>query len=433
MIRASFVVLGLLQLATSSAVPDATSSFRYRRDIQFAAAGQTCVALDAATFSHAAPFLKDLRVVANAASVPLEVPYVITVSEPQQTEIEAARILNLRKRGRALEFDLAMPARPYSEVDLDLAGQDFVATVSVAGSSTPGSSHRAQLGQFNLFDLTAQHLSRSTAVRLQETSFPFLHMTLNVFAAGHGSSTPIAEMIRGATVPPSRQAQTLFTVAAETAVLKERRNQTVASFKLGPRIPIERVAFALAPGFHANFSRDVLVDTYAPSLPPGVGDSVAGTIQRVRLNRAGIAISAQQLSIPATLGANLQEPADVEVAVTDGNSPPLPIAAVQLEMRRRDLCFQAPAGVRLTLFYGDSNLPAPAYDIARTYTPSAPSAAAELGPEQRNPAWHPPTESASHTRRQPHMLWIEALVAVCILALLTLRAAHPRRHHYHQR
>ncbi len=66
-------------------------------------------------------------------------------------------------------------------------------------------------------------------------------------------------MVRGVTVPPSREAQSLYTTAATTTAIAQRGRQSVASFSLPERIPVERISFDLAPAFKANFSRDVRV------------------------------------------------------------------------------------------------------------------------------------------------------------------------------
>ena len=432
MIRPLLFGVLLLQIP-NAATPDESSFSRYRRAVQTSGAGQSCVVLDALTFAHAAPFLKDLRLQATDASGAREIPYVLTLSEAQQAESEPARVLNLGIRGHAITFDLAMPNRPYTEVVLDLAGQNFLATASVSGADAPGSREATHLGDFTLFDLTAQHLSRNSSLRLQEASFPYLHVSLSVSAAaGAKAFQPTPQMVHGASVPPSREAQTLFTVAEESAAFEQRRSghgtETVAHLHLPQRVPIERVAFILARDFHANFSRDVRVSTRTAEAAAGMGDSVTGTIERVKMVSGAREIDDQRLSIPATLGANLQRPAEVDVSVLNGNDTPLPIASVQLEMRQRSLCFQASANQQLTLVYGDDEIAAPVYDFARTYTPSAHSAAARLGPEERNPGWRARPDNRPYTERHPHLLWIALLVMVCSLALAAFRSRHPHTH-----
>ncbi len=418
----------LALLLAAAAVPSCHSQgsafSRFRRSVQVPAPGQACVILDATTFAHAAPFLKDLRLYDGSPGAH-EIPFVLTLSEAQEGESEPAHILNLGVEAHAISFDLAMPNRPYTEVVLDLAGQNFLATANVTGISAPGSREGTRLGSFNLFDLSAQHLSRSTSLHLQESSFPFLHITLTASPAGDAAFTPTPAMVRGATIPPSREAQTLFTVATETSTFEQRGKSTLAHLSLPARVPIEQLAFTLDPAFHANFSRDVTLSSHAPGVQSSSGDIVTGTIERVRMTRSGREISDQQLTTPATLGANLQEPADVDVTVNNGDDPPLALRSVALEMRQHSLCFQAASAQQLTLTYGDAALPAPVYDFARTYTPAAHSAVAQLGPEEHNPGWHARADTRPFTERHPHLLWIALLIVVCSLALIAFRSGHP--------
>ena len=101
-------------------------------------------------------------------------------------------------------------------------------------------------------------------------------------------------------------------------------------------------------------------------------------------------------------------------------------------MRQRSLCFQATSGQQLTLFYGDPKLEAPVYDFARTYTPSARSAVAHLGPEESNPAWRPRPDDRPYTERHPHLLWLALLLMVCSLALVAFRSSKAGFHHPHR-
>jgi hypothetical protein len=145
---------------------------RYQRNIAVSSgSGQSCAVIDPQIFPHAAPSLKDIRLYQSGH----EVPYAITLSVPQQPDSDTARVRNLGLRGRNIVFDVEMPNRPYTEITLDLSGQDFLATATVSGTRDPNYSNQTRLGEFTLFDLTSQHLSRNTTLHLQETSLPYLH------------------------------------------------------------------------------------------------------------------------------------------------------------------------------------------------------------------------------------------------------------------
>ncbi|HMH12287.1 MAG TPA: DUF3999 family protein [Edaphobacter sp.] len=404
----------------STAVAD-PQFFRYQRTITLSpGAGQACIAIAPQIFPNASPSLKDIRLYQQRR----EIPYAITLSEPSQPDSEPARVLNLGLRGRTIVFDLAMPARPYTEVQLDLAGKDYLATAAVSGKHDPNAASSTSLGEFTLFDLSSQHLSSNTTLPLQESSFPFLHIELTVSStSGYPAFVATPQMVLGADVPPSREAQTLYTRAFETNVVTQRGHKTIATFALPERVPIERISFAIAPEFKSNFSRDVRVSDRPAGTAPAAGENIAGTILRVKLTQAGREIHEQQLSIPATIGSNLQSAATVEVAVENGNDAPLPITAVRLEMRERKLCFDAPTSEPLTLYYGDPDLTAPQYDYARLFSAAGSVRTAALGSEQRNPVYKPRPDTRPITERHPELLWIVLLAVICSLGVVAVHSS----------
>lgn len=397
--------------------------FLYQRSVVPASAGLNCAVLDAEIFAHASASLKDVRIFPQTAEAH-EVPYVIALSESAQLDSEPARILNRGLKGHSLSFDLAMPHRPYTEVVLDLDGTDYIAAATVTGSDAPGSEGGTRLGKFTLFDLSSQHLSHSTTLPLQESSFPYLHVELNLTPAPGTRSFPVLpEMVRGASVPPSREAQTIFEQATETRAITQRGRQTIASFHLPQRVPVERVTFELSPAYKGNFSRDVTISDHATGTAASSGETISGTIFRVHLSQAGREIRQQRLSLPSTLGSNLQSAAEVEVAVENGDDQPLPITAVRLEMRQRRLCFSAPSTDALTIFYGDQALEPPHYDFSRTVSITNQIPLARMGPEQKNPVYTSRPDTRAATERHPELIWVAFVVVICILGVIALRSS----------
>ena len=89
--------------------------------------------------------------------------------EAQPVDVETAAVRNLGLRGGDIVFDLEMPRRAYSEVNLDLAAKNFIATAQVSGSDgrrAPATS----LGSFVLFDLSRLLSSRSCVARTRDQS-----------------------------------------------------------------------------------------------------------------------------------------------------------------------------------------------------------------------------------------------------------------------
>jgi len=437
--RGAVLLAALLWQAAATNEPPVAQpgAMRYERAIRVASGtGQACAVLDAPIFPHAASSLTDLRIFpTGAAGAMHELPYAITLSEALTEETQAAPVLNLRASGAKIVFDLQMPSRAYTDVTLNLnpSIHDFIAVATVTGSDSLAERGRAtELGSFTLFDLASQHLSRNTTIPLQESTFRFLHLELSVSATtGLAASRFVPTMVLGASVPPSREAQTVYTTVAVTTAIATKGRETVAAFELPARIPVERVSFAIAPEFKGNFSREVRVGALAAA-DAGTDDDgraplpeiVNGSILRVHASESGRELRSEQLGVPAILGANLQRAAKVEVTVENGDDQPLPIASVRLEMRQRKICFEAPESGSLALFYGDGELAAPVYDYARLFVTSRTALVAELGPEALNANYRAPTaQLRSFAERHPELLWIALIEAICELGLVAIRSA----------
>ena len=273
------VALALLLFQTAAEAPTevdaAPQRFTTARrvNVPAEATGQTCVVLDAPVFAHTEGRLSSLRIYrSDGSGAAVEVPFALTESGQANQADEPARIENLGSAGDSIVFDLAMPQRTYTSVTLTLAAQNFVGSAHVYGlttqvavaprsmAATPHGLHAellqpagsTDLGTFALFDLSAQGLSRSTTLPLQEVTFPVLHVQLDLHAAP-GSSAPLhgysPDIVSGASVPPSRLAQTLYTTVAQTSSITTRGRESIASLLAPAHVPIERVAFSISPGF----------------------------------------------------------------------------------------------------------------------------------------------------------------------------------------
>lgn len=412
----------------------APDHLRFSRAIHLpaGASGEACAVLDADVFAHAASrSADDLRVfrsVPNAAGE--EVPFALTESEAQLEDAVAANVLNLKLHDGHIGFDLAMPQRPYSRVELQLAAQDFyaVATVTAAGRKSDAPTY---LGRFVLFDLTSRHLARSTSLDLPESSFPQLHVELQLWRLPHNAyPSQSAAIIEGATVPPSREAQTLFTPVAEAKQVEQQPGRSVVTFHVPAHVPIERIAVTLAPGFYDDFLRQVTVIA-RPDRPSHAADTerAGGEISSVELplylDADREAATVRDLSFDATLAANLRSAARVEVAVENNGAAPLPITAVQLAMRQRNLCFDAVPGATYTLRYGDDALPVAVYEVAHLLQAGATPIMGSLGTEQQNGDYTARTGAQSYKQRHPELLWA---VLLLLLALLGAVARHNTKH-----
>ena len=402
------------------------TEFRYRRQVvrpAEAVGAPTCAVLDGTVYAHAAPALADLRLFGDGATG--EIPYAFTVSETGFSS-DAATVLNLGMEGQTVTFDLQMPDRFYSGLILQLGGENFLAAAKITGLRALRDRDGAMLGTFTIFDLSRQRLGRNTAVALAESSFPYLHVELN-FSNPPGEERFVATpgLVQGALVPPSREAQTLYTTVAETRTVVVRGRESVAEFLLPAHVPVERVSFELAPKFAGSFSRPVritakAVDATGSEAP--ASEEVAGEIARVRLTESGEVIRTSSLSVPAILGSNVQRAAKVEVAVKNGDDRPVELQGVRLEMRQRKLCFAAP-GEPATLYYGAAGMKGPTYDYSRLFQPAEAVAVARLGPEIENPGYVARVEVKSFSERHPGIIWVALVGMVLVLGGVAWRSA----------
>ncbi len=435
-----------------SPAPLTPHSFQYSRQISFSASAtpnsaisptspNACALLDAAVFAHTEPTLADLRLF-TSYSGGHEAPFAITLSRTA-TNQDAAQILNQgRTAPRHVTLDLAMPARPYSSVDLALAAHDFLATARVTGLRSLDDRQPVYLGIFSVFDLTAQRLGRSTNLALSESTFPFLHLELTVSPApGNKTLDVTPNFVISAQIPPSRVAQTLYTPIAETTAVLDRPRESVATFTIPAHVPVERVTISLDPAEHANFNRVVTISATLTDPRPRRNRAVfpveqlSGQISRIRLAEAGQEVRQESLSIPAILGSNLQSSAKVEVTVENGDDRPLRIQAVRLEMRQRKLCFsapqpplQAPPGSPQPTFtaeldYGAPGVPSPVNDFGSVFNPADPVRQAVLEPEVRNPHYISQASLRPFNERHPEILWIALVATLLLLAILAWRSS----------
>jgi hypothetical protein len=429
---------GSLHVSDSAPTPQADPQhLRYERPLALPAnaSGIACAVLDASVYAHSASAsADDLRVFRNAASgKQQEIPFVVSYSEAQPTDATTATIHNLSLRNGTLVFDLAMPPRAYTLVDLKLAAQNFIATADVSvsnGRSAPSKS----LGTFTLFDLTQQHLARSTSLALQESTFAQLHIELHLHRIDGGRFPHLSTaIVQGATVPASREAQTLYTVVASTRSIIQQGSTSLAQLDAPAHVPIERVHFLLDAAYTSDFLRSVSIqaetDSHTPLQPQEVIDGEIWRVTRSANASGDPAIHAATLSLPAVIASNLHAPATIRIEVDNATDPLVPIKAIQLEMRQRTLCFDAATGSTYTLAYGDDALRPSVYDLSRLAALPTKPLVATLGLEGFNPEYLQRNIARTYKERNPEQRWVELLAALAVVgAFVTSQTKRRGRH-----
>lgn len=413
--------LAALLLLFALAAPSAeVRYFRYQRPIENTpqSAAQTCMALDPAIFAHAAPQLADLRLYRDNA----DTPYVIRTAAPVVAAPLQISPLNLGQRAGQTVFDAMMPEGSYSDLELNLTGHDFIATVMVSGSQAQ-SSAGTKLGAYTIFDLSRQRLGRSTVLHLPPSDFRFLHFRI----AG-----PIApESVHGLSTGRRPVAEAQYRTVAEASQVVQQGRVSVIEFTVPRNVPVDRITFV--PGAApASFSRDVEVQV-TPIVSRPANDATElpqpatsfGSLLRVHREQDGHRIDEERLSLEALWGApaaGFDTPTRWNVKIQNGDDAPIQMNAVRLEMLARKLCFEAAGGAKYTLYYGDSALAAPQYDYAALFAPAAHPVQANAGSEQQNPAYQPRPDDRPFTERHPILLWAALALVIALLGGVALRS-----------
>jgi hypothetical protein len=408
-------------LALAAATPE-MRYFRYERPVAGpgSRAGQTCVALDAGIFAHAAPGLTDVRLYRVADSDHHETPFVIREAAPVEQNQREIAPLNLGKRHAQTTFEAAMPKGRYSDVELDVTAKNFIATVAVTGSQTDGGREGTELGMFTIFDLSGQKLGRSTVLHLPESNFRYLYFAI----AGPVKPEDVAGL-SVERVPAKQQ----YVTVADTNRVVENGHETTMQFRVPANVPVERVEFVVGAE-PANFSRDVTVRV-SPVVagkqttdqePPAPVES-SGNLLRLHATRDGHRIDEEHLAVDAPWAEFGAAGSTWAVTIDNGDDAPLEITDVRLEMAERKLCFDAAAGASYAVFLGDPALSAPRYDYATLFVPEADAAQATLDPEQANPEYEGRPDARPFTERHPALLWVALVLVVLLLGVVAVRTA----------
>ncbi|MGO9616467.1 MAG: DUF3999 family protein [Terracidiphilus sp.] len=408
------VALALLFLAAPA--PE-IHYFHFERPIVMPSqsSGQTCLIVDTSLFAHASSQLADLRLYQGTS----ETPYLVRSDVPVTSSEQSISPLNLGQGGNGTVFDAEMPAGKYSDLQLNVDGRDFLATVTVSGSQTQTAASRTRLGEFTIFDLTKQRLGRSTILHLPESDFRFLHFQI--------AGPIIPEDVKGLSVTRVPVSQPKFVTIAQAATSTLRDRNSIFEFTVPAHTPVDRILFV--PGQNPpSFSRDVEISV-SPVSRPQADDSAeppqpfttSGNILRVHTVRDGHRIDEEHLVVNAPQ-VYYDGPAKWTVTIENRDDVPVQITAVGLEMLERKLCFDATAGGVYTLYYGDTALTAPQYDYAALFVLQQNAVVAQLGAETANSSYQPRPDERPFTEKHPALLWIALVLVIALLGAVAFRS-----------
>jgi len=391
----------LFVLADAPTRPEqAISYFTNVRDVHVIQVDrQNYFVVDEELWNHSRSDLGDLRLYDGVS------PVQYSLSEQRagisSDEVEA-KILNLGTVSGHTEFDLdAAGLVEYDRIRLRIDAHDFVATASVSGGTTLGKATEVDLTPSTLYDFSKEHLGSNFLLKLPPSSFRYLHIKL--------SPGIRAQEVKGATIYNLHEQQASWVRAGSCGAPQQKPHLTTIACNVPDKAPLNRFAFQVAPA-QVNFRRTV-------SAEDAKGMQIAsGEISRVRVNRGGTLVTAEELSVNAS-GSYGQ----ITLSIDNGDNPPLAITAAEPLAFEQRIYFAPQGKTTLRLYYGDAKLSPPIYDYARFFHLDTALAQAQLGAGSSNPEYAGRPDDRPWSERHTGILWTAMLVVVFSLSVLAFR------------
>ncbi|MGA7926595.1 MAG: hypothetical protein WCA20_11390 [Candidatus Sulfotelmatobacter sp.] len=398
----------LLVFFLAFAVPNppeaAVAYFSNVREVRVGQPGQqNFFVVDEELWNHSRPDFGDLRLYDGDS------PVQYSVSEERagvSSEEAEAKIFNLGSVSGHTEFDLDVQGlAAYDRIRLRLDAKDFVATASVTGSNTLNQESSTELAPSTLYDFTSELLGSNSVLKLPPSSFRYLHIKL--------SKGIRPQQVKGAAIYNLREQQASWTRIGSCAAPQQKPRTTVIACDVPAKVPLNRILFQVAPA-QVNFRRAVSVEN-------GNGiQEVSGEISRVRVDRAGTLVTAEELAITVATNSGSNS-GKIAVSIDNEDNPPLSILEVQPLSLERRVYFDPQGKTALKLYYGDEKLSAPVYDYARFFHLEPSPAEAQLGAGSHNPQYTGRPDDRPWSDRHMGILWAVMILAVIALTALAVR------------
>ena len=393
-------------VADPASLPEpAVPYFSNVRDVHIAQPErQNFFIVDEELWAHSRSDLGDLRLYDGDSAVQYSLSEQRAGASSEEVE---AKILNLGSVSGHTEFDLdTRGLAEYDRIRLRLDARDFVAKALVSGGSAPGKASEIELRPSTLYDFTKEQLGSNSFLKLPASSFRYLHIRL--------SPGILPQQVKGATVANLREQQASWTKVGSCAAPQAKQRKTEIACEVPPRVPLNRMFFRVEPA-QVNFRRAVSVED-AKGTQVGSGE-----ISRVRVNRAGTLVTAEELAVNI-FGLNSDgSSAHLTLTIDNGDNTPLTILAAEPLSLERRLYFDPQGKTALTLYYGDEKLSGPVYDYARFFHLDTSPAEAQLGPGAHNAQYTGRPDDRPWSERHMGVLWAAMILAVLALGVLALR------------
>lgn len=360
---------------------------------------QSFFTVDEEIWNHSRPDLGDLRLYDGESLVQYALSEQRAGTSSQEIE---AKILNLGSVAGHTEFDLdAQALTEYDRVRLRLDAKDFVAKAFISGGSAPDKATEVELAPSTLYDFSKEQLGSNFQLKLPVSSFRYLHVRL----------TPgiRPDQVKGASIANLQEHQASWTKVGSCHVPRQIGRMTVVRCEIPAKVPLNRIVLQVDPA-QVNFRRSVRIED-------GKGEQLAeGDISRVRMNRAGMLVTNENLALSVT-GLS----GSISLVIDNGENAPLGIAGAEPQTLERRVYFDPQGKALLRLYYGDEKLSSPAYDYARFFHAEDSPAQAQLSAGEHNPQYTTRPDERPWSERHTGIMWATMLGALLVLTILALR------------
>jgi hypothetical protein len=406
--RPALPLMLLSAVASVSLAGTGQDRWLYRKEIAGPAEpGYYTLQLDPEVLASARSDLGDLRVVSQSGK---EQPYSLGIERDEAgVEAVSARMYNLSRvpgRGTRFQLDMGSAGRRTTEITIETPGHDFRYQVTVEGSADER-EWAVLRSDGAIFDFTGDVTARSTLVRLPETDFRYLRLTIHdpdarpLSVIGVSTRRDVARPVERVELKQVSQAVTS----------NSQHNTTQITVDLGlPGQPFDRVELQFGD---LNVRRQCSVGV---TDDPEYGWRPSGSGAVFRYDTATFMGVQTLFSIPEARGRY------VRVTIPNGDNEPIHPTGVRLWAVPRRVVFERKAGSGLWLYYGNETAPTRQYEDFETYLRLqrvVPRAGATLGPQEDGTGYKAAPPPWSETR--PWLLWGAVAIAALVLGFMIVR------------
>lgn len=401
------LLLCALALLAAAPLPIAWQHWRYFRQIDLSATDSTRLAslkVPPETYTHAAPFLADLRLIDASGA---EVPYVLRGGETGRELVPSyitTTLENSFSPGRYTQIVLQVKNYNgfHSSVRIETPQSEFMDWVEVAASDD-ARVWRIVQERAPIFRFPREGHSGTNVVAYSPNNARYLRVRI---LDGKQKFAVTSAAIVGT---PAEKPETEPLGIAFTPTKPSAPDRTAWSVVLGTgNLPLREVHFQVGPG---EFVREVNIES---------SDDASRWLwissgEIYRFAQAGR--ECEQLSVP--IGGTAQRYVRVEIA--NGNDHPLPAVVPTLYIATQRIAFEQQPGHTYRLLYGDSRAKPAQYDLSRRVDAQQIDSAlvAQLGPEEANPDWADPRP---WTETHKFVVWLAVTLAVLLIGYTALQS-----------